>query len=127
MKGGECRLGAPRDSPPDGKVRGTVRVVRSLPPVAVKQAERDSIIAEMESKGPTGLDFSRIPKEKSTIDRLTIDNQGCPGVSRTKATGALTRDAFSKRRSIGMAELNGCLASVWLPFVVRGENVYTVC
>lgn len=41
-----AELGAPGDSPPEGKVRDTVRIVRGLPRVAVKQAERDSIIAE---------------------------------------------------------------------------------
>lgn len=108
--------------------RDTVRIVRSLPRVMVTQVERDSIIADTESKGPTGLDFSRIPKEKPAIDRLTVDDQGRLWVSRTTATGALAHDIFSSNgRIIATAELRGCRTSVWLPFVVRRDNVYTVC
>lgn len=106
----------------------TTRITRSAAPVPVTPAERDSIIDGFESKGPSGLDFSRIPKEKPALDRLTVDDQGRLWVRHTTAKGALAFDIFSTNgRIIATAEMRGCRTSVWQPFVVRGENVYTVC
>lgn len=51
----------------------TVRLVRDIPALPVSAAERDSAIAELEARGPTGLDFSRIPSTKLAIHRLTVD------------------------------------------------------
>lgn len=108
--------------------KDTIRIARRAPKVPVTPAERDSIIAGFESKGPSGLDFSRIPREKPAIDRLTVDDQGRLWVHRTTTTGALAFDIFSANgRVIATAAMNGCRTSVWQPFVVRGDNAYTVC
>ena len=107
--------------------RDTARISRSVPRVPVTSAERDSVIAQIESKGPTGLDFSRLPKEKPAIDRLTVDDQGRLWVRHTNAKGAIAFDVYSSAgRIIATAELGVYNSSVYQPFVVRGDNVYTV-
>ena len=106
----------------------TVRIARAAPRVPVTPAEKDSIIAAFEAKGPSGLDFSRIPKEKPAIDRLTVDDQGRLWVRRTAANGTLAFDVFGTNgRIVATAAMTGCRTTVWQSFVVRRENVYTVC
>ena len=65
-----------------GASKDTVRVTRPITTVPVTRAERDSVIASMEAKGPSGLDFSRIPRTKPAIERIIIDDQGRPWVGR---------------------------------------------
>ena len=105
----------------------TARITRAVPRVPVTTAERDSIIAEIESKGPTGYDFSRIPKEKPAIDRLTVDDQGRLWVRHTNARGAIAFETFDAAgRILATAELGVYNSIVQHPFVVRGDNVYAV-
>lgn len=106
----------------------TLRIARSAPRIPVTAAERDSIIAEIDSKGPTGVDFTRIPKEKPAIDRLTVDDQARLWVRRLLGKGVLAFDIFgADGKFIASAQMAGCRTTTWLPFVVRGANVYTVC
>lgn len=106
----------------------TVRIARAASRVPVTSADKDSIIAGLEEKEPSGLDFSRIPKEKPAIDRLTVDDQGRLWVRRTAGNGTLAFDVFGTNgRIVATAAMTGCRTSVWQPFVVRRENVYTVC
>jgi len=60
----------------------------------VTRAERDSVIASFEQKGPSGLDFSRIPRTKPAIERITVDDQGRPWVRRTNAQGVIAFDIY---------------------------------
>jgi hypothetical protein len=81
----------------------------------------------MEERGPTGLDFSRIPRTKPAIDRIVIDDQGRPWVRRTNARGEITFDIYSPTgQLIASAEMGNYRSPTYLPFVVRGDNVYTV-
>lgn len=106
----------------------TLRISRTAARLPVTAADRDSIIAEIESKGPTGLDFSRIPKEKPVIERLTVDDQGRLWVRRTPNKGVVTFDIFGANgRIIASTTMSGCRTSTWLPFVVRRDHIYTVC
>lgn len=107
--------------------KDTTRISRNVPPVPVTSLERDSVIADIESKGPTALDFSRIPKVKPAIDRLTVDDQGRLWVRRTNAKGAIEFDIYSPSGGIiATAELGVYNSAIWHPFVVRGDNVYAV-
>jgi hypothetical protein len=107
--------------------KDTTRIARSVPVVPVTPFERDSVIALIESRAPTGLDFSRIPKVKPAIDRLTVDDQGRLWVRHTNAKGAIEFDIYSANgRIIASAELGVYNSSVWQPFVVHGDNVYAV-
>ena len=100
---------------------------RALKPVPVSIAERDSVIADVEAKGPTGLDFSRIPAVKPAIERLTVDDRDRLWVRRTDESGAVALDVFdSQGVLLGSASLRGHRISRWRPFVVRGDNVYAV-
>ena len=104
----------------------TARISRSVPPVPVTAFERDSVIAGIELKGPTGLDFSRIPRVKPAIDRLTVDDQGRLWVRHTNAKGAIEFDIYgSNGRIIATAELGVQQRNLAL-FVVRGDHAYAV-
>lgn len=105
----------------------TVRVSRAVTPIPVTRAERDSIVGAMEEKGPTGLDFSRIPRTKPAIERITVDDQGRPWVRRSNAQGEVSFDIFGPAgQLIATADLGPHRSPTYLPFVVRGENVYMV-
>lgn len=107
--------------------KDTVRISRTLAPVPVTKTERDSIIASYEEKGPSGLDFSRIPRTKPAIQRITVDHQGRPWIRRSDAKGAVTFDVYSPSgRLIASAELGQYRSPAHLPFVVRGDDVYAV-
>jgi hypothetical protein len=107
--------------------KDTLRISRTLPPVAVTKAERDSIVASFEEKGPSGLDFSRIPRTKPAIERITMDDQGRPWVRRSDARGRVSFDVYSAAgQLIATAELGPYRSPMHLPFVVRGGNVYAV-
>ena len=105
----------------------TVRITQQLEPVPVTSRERDSVIADIEAQGPTGLDFSRIPQFKPLIDRLTVDDLGRVWVRRTNGAGEVVFDILDSTGSpIASAVLGRYRTSVWRPFVVRGDNVYLV-
>jgi hypothetical protein len=107
--------------------KDTLRISRTLPPVPVTKAEKDSIVASIEEKGPTGLDFGRIPRTKPAIERIIVDDQGRPWVRRTNARGEITFDIYSPTgQLVASAELGRYRVPLHVPFVVRGENVYTV-
>lgn len=105
----------------------TVRVTRDLPPIPVSQAERDSVISDIESRGPTGVDFSRIPATKPAIDRITVDDQERLWVRRNRPEGGILFDLY---RADGTHEatvsLDGVRTSTWAPFVVKGDIVLLV-
>ncbi|MCE9601621.1 MAG: 6-bladed beta-propeller [Gemmatimonadetes bacterium] len=105
----------------------TARITRQLEPVPVTSRERDSVIADIEAKGPTGLDFNRIPQFKPLIDRLTVDDHGRLWVRRTNDAGEVVFDIFDTAGApLASAVLGRYRTSVWRPFVVRGDNVYAV-
>lgn len=105
----------------------TVRVTRAIVPIPVTQTERDSIIADIDSRGPTGLDFSRIPQTKPAIDRLTVDDSGRLWVRRANPAGGLFFDLIAADGTLeATIALNGVQTSTWSPFVVRGDDVYLV-
>jgi hypothetical protein len=105
----------------------TIRVTRAVTPVPVTRAERDSIIESMEAKGPTGLDFGRIPRTKPAIERIIVDDQGRPWVRRSNAEGAVSFDVYSATGQLMASVALGKYRNPGhLPFVVRGDNVFTV-
>jgi hypothetical protein len=107
--------------------KDTVRIARTIAPVPVTRAERDSVIATFEQKGPSGLDFSRIPRTKPAIERITVDDQGRPWVRRTNAQGVVAFDIYgSSGQPVATAELGAYRSPAYLPFVVRGDDVYMV-
>jgi hypothetical protein len=110
-----------------GTAGDTVRVSRDVPPLPVTAAERDSVIADVESRGPTGVDFSRIPATKPAIARMSVDDQNRLWVRRDRPEGGI---AFDIIRPDGRVEatvlLNGVRTNTWSPFVVRGDVVLLV-
>lgn len=105
----------------------TVRVTRTLPPIPVTPGERDSLIADIDARGPTGVDFSRIPETKPAIERLVVDNEGRLWVRRSDPALGLVFDLFSSRgEMIATLALGRIKSAVWSPFVVRGDTVYLV-
>jgi hypothetical protein len=93
----------------------------------VTKAERDSIVAKFDEKGPSGLDFGKIPRTKPIIDAILIDDQGRPWVRRTNAQGLVEFDVHDPNgRPVATVALPKVRNPAHLPFVVRGENVYTV-
>ena len=104
------------------------RITRTLARLPVTTATRDSVIEVIEAKGPTELDFGRIPKEKPAIDRVTVDDQDRLWVQRATSAGTMAFDIYSKNgRALASVTMQGCRTSTWLPFVVRRDQVYTVC
>ena len=105
--------------------KDTVRISRTVAAVPVTKAERDSIISKFDEKGPSGLDFDRIPRAKPAIDKIYVDDQGRPWVRRTNAQGVIEFDIYS---SSGQPVATAMLGKyrTWPPFVVRGDNVYMV-
>ena len=107
--------------------RDTIRISRNIAAVPVTKQERDSVIATFEEKGPSGLDFSRIPRTKPLIDRLTVDDKGRLWVRRTNAQGAVEFDIYNADgQQIAIVPLGKYRSPTYLPFVVRGDNVYMV-
>jgi hypothetical protein len=107
--------------------KDTVRFSRNAPAVPVTKAERDSIIQTFDAKGPSGLDFDRIPKTKPAVERITVDDQGRPWIRRTNAQGAITFDIYDRDgRPVASAELGVVRTPVGYPFVVRNDHVYMV-
>ncbi len=105
----------------------TVRVTRDIPPMPVTSAERDSAISEIESRGPTGLDFSRIPSTKPAMHRLTVDDQNRLWARRDRAEGGIVFDIIEPDGTIAATVLLGDVRTpVWSPFVVRGDVVLMV-
>jgi hypothetical protein len=112
------------------RIRGaadTLRVSRAVAPIPVSAVERDSIIADIDSRGPTGLDFSRIPQRKPAIDRITTDDSGRLWVRRANPSGGILFDLWSADGTLeATIELTGVQTGTWAPFVVRGDDVYLV-
>lgn len=105
----------------------TLRIVRDVAPVPVTDFERDSVIAALEVNGPTGLDYDRIPTVKAAIERLTVDDQGRLWVRRTNAQGEIELDVFDAEGNfVATADLGVFHTSIFMPFLVRGDNIYTV-
>lgn len=105
----------------------TVRVARSVVAVPVTAPERDSIIADIESSGPTGVDFSRIPTQKPAITRLTMDDAGRLWVRRDVGVHDLLFDLIRADGTLeATVSLSGVRTNTWSPFVVRGDDVYLV-
>lgn len=105
----------------------TVRVVRDVPNVPVNSAERDSAIKLIESRGPTGLDFSRIPSTKPSIHRLTVDDQNRLWVRRDRIEDGIVFDIIEPDGKLAATiALNGVRTPIWSPFVVRGDTVLLV-
>lgn len=110
-----------------GSAGDTVRVALDVPPLPVTAAERDSVIKEIESRGPTGLDFSRIPATKPAIARLTVDDQNRLWVRRDKAEGGILFDIIAPSgQHEATVALDGVRTNTWSPFVVRGDVVLLV-
>ena len=107
--------------------KDTVRIARTVAAVPVTRTERDSVIAGFEEKGPSGLDFSRIPRNKPAIERIIVDDQGRPWVRRTNAQGVIEFDIYtSGGQPVATVMLGKVRSPTHFPFVVRGDNVYMV-
>ena len=107
--------------------RDSVRITKAIAPVPVTKAERDSIVAKFDEKGPSGLDFGKIPRTKPIIDAILVDDQGRPWVRRTNAQGLIEFDIYDTvGRPVATAALPRVRNPAHLPFVVRGDNAYTV-
>ena len=105
----------------------TLRLHRDLPPIPVSDADRAAEIESIESRGPTGVDFTRIPTTKPLIARIIVDDTRRVWVQRATADGATRFDVYSPDGTL-VAEVDGGMAkfSIWAPFTVRGDDVYTV-
>ena len=114
--------------------KDTVKFTRNVPAVPVTKEERDSIIKQFDAKGPSGLDFDRIPKAKPAIQRITIDDQGRPWIRRTNAQGLVTFDVYDRAGkpvanvdlSAAITEMVAINSPMYMPFVVRKDHVYMV-
>lgn len=105
----------------------TIRVARELPPLTVPQSERDSVIADIESRGPTGVDFDRMPTVRPAIERLSVDDRGRLWVRRSNPQGAIVFDIIERDGSlVATAILGDYRSATWSPFVVQGDDVYAV-
>ena len=110
-----------------GRDGDTVRVARDVSTVPVAVAERDSVIADIESRGPTGVDFSRLPSVKPMIERLTVDDQNRLWVRRDLAADTIAFDVITADGTLeATVMLRGVRTSSWSPFVVRGDVVLLV-
>lgn len=105
--------------------KDTVRISRTVAAAPVTKAERDSIIGKFDEKGPSGLDFDRIPRNKPVIDKIYVDDQGRPWVRRTNAQGVIEFDIYSHTGQPVATAMLGKYRT-WPPFTVRGDNVYMV-
>jgi hypothetical protein len=107
--------------------KDTVRMTRNVPVVPVTKRERDSVIATFEEKGPSGLDFDRIPRAKPAIQSIRIDDQGRPWVSRVDAAGRTSFDVYSTAGQLtATVDFGAWRNPANMPFVVRGDVVYAV-
>jgi len=114
--------------------KDTVRFTRTLAAIPVTNAERDSIIKQFDAKGPSGLDFDRIPKTKPAVERITVDDQGRPWIRRSNAQGGIVFDVYdrdgkpvaSTQLGAANAETGGVNSPAYLPFIVRNNHVYMV-
>lgn len=105
----------------------TMRITREVEPVPVTTRERDSVIAQIEEKGPTGLDFNRIPAVKPAIERLTIDDRGRLWMRRTTGAGAIEFDIYdAEGTALATAVMGSYRTSPYRPFIVRGDDLYVV-
>jgi hypothetical protein len=106
--------------------RDTVRITREIAPVSVTKAERDSIIGVFDARGPSGLDFNRIPRTKPIIEQVTIDDQGRPWVRRANAQKVVEFDVYDTNgKPVATVAFPRVRTPGW-PFIVRGEHVFTV-
>ena len=114
--------------------KDTVKFTRNVPAVPVTKEERDSIIKQFDAKGPSGLDFDRIPKTKPAVQRITVDDQGRPWIRRTNAQGLVTFDVYDRAGkpvasvdlSAAIAEMGAINSPMHMPFVVRKDHVYMI-
>lgn len=105
----------------------TLRIRHSRAAVPVTAFEKDSIVSTIEEKGPTGLDFGRIPRTKPMIDRMHVDGDGRLWVRHTDARGALQFDVYdASGRHLATAEMGVHKHQVWAPMEVRGDALYTL-
>jgi len=110
-----------------GGAKDTVRFSRNVTPVPVTKAERDSIVGVFDAKGPSGLDFDRIPKTKPAIQLISVDDQGRPWIRRMNAEGMVSFDIYSPDgKPVATTDLGPYRTMTYLPFVVRGDHVYMV-
>lgn len=105
----------------------TLRLQRDLPAIPVSAADRAEAIESIESRGPTGVDFSRIPNIKPLIARLVVDDTRRIWLQRAMADGSTMFDVYTPDGTL-VAEVRGGNAKFSLnaPFTVRGEALYTV-
>jgi hypothetical protein len=107
--------------------KDTARITRSAPLVPVTAFEKDSVIKQMEEKGPTGLDYSRIPATKPAIDRLGVDDRGRLWVRRTNARKEIEFDIFGADGKLSAtANLGVVNSAIYHPFAFRGDHIYLV-
>jgi hypothetical protein len=105
----------------------TLRITRAIAPVPVSASERDSIIADIESRGPTGLDFSRLPTARPAMELLFVDDAGRLWVRRARAAGGFVFDVFRPDGTFDVAlEVLGVESRTFSPMHVRGDDVYLV-
>lgn len=105
----------------------TLRITREITPYPVTAAERQREIDAIESRGPTGLDFSRIPDVKPLIERIVVDDSSRIWVQRADGNGGQRFDVYRQSgEQIATAAVSEPRLVSWSPFTVRGDFVYTV-
>lgn len=104
----------------------TTRITEVVADVPVTQAQRDSVIRDLEADGATGNDYSRLPTRKPAIDRITVDDEGHLWVWSTDADGVREFRVYSRTGGrIAQARVPGLQLSTYGPFTVRGNSIYT--
>ncbi|MCC7004120.1 MAG: hypothetical protein IT357_18340 [Gemmatimonadaceae bacterium] len=104
----------------------TLRITRDIAALPVTDEERRREIDALEEKGPTGLDFSRIPAVKPLIERIVVDDSARIWVQRADSKGGFLFDIYRQSGElIATATTSESRLITWAPFTVRGDFVYT--
>lgn len=107
--------------------KDTLRIQRDLPAIPVSDSDRAAAIESVESRGPTGVDFSRIPTIKPLIARLIVDDTRRIWLQRATADGRTMFDVYTPDGTLVSEVLGGAAKfSLYAPFTVRGQSLYTV-
>lgn len=109
-----------------GQQGDTVRINRPVASLPVSSSERDSIIDQIESRGPTGVDFSRLPATKPAVERITLDDVGRLWVRRTASDGVVFDVLGQEGEYQATVRLGNYRSSLFSPFRIKGETVYMV-
>lgn len=105
----------------------TVRIVRDEPPELVTPADRDSVIAMVETAAREALDYSRIPAVKPLIERLIVDDRQRLWVQRNRSDGHIRFDVYSDGgEPLATADLGVYRTAIFYPLRIRGDQLLMV-